>query len=173
MQNRGATKTAKEKPKGFTTALQTLATTRIQLSLSQMSRPPVSLLEPPLTANLISKVQRETLGLCGGSFYASLFETLLANHVTTVESPESLRQAIAGFAMRNGAEWLAQDFSLLTLLQKHTGRSLTMEEYNDWWQEKRNEEPFAHVPFVMAASMMLNTQQCRILHLQQAPHREL
>jgi len=114
--------------------------------------------ESPIIATLLSKVECRSLCPQGGSLYTSLFETLLANNLVTVEGPESLRQKIADFAIINGAETTTQGDSLLRALQYHTDRNLTMEEYNDWWQEKRSEPPLAHIPFLIAASRMLNTQ---------------
>jgi len=159
MKKRGATKTTNEKPKGFTTALQHYATTRNQeLSLSRLALPVCDFSKSPIIATLLSKVECRSLCPQGGSFYTSLFETLLANNLVTVEGPESLRQKIADFAIINGAETTTQGDSLLRALQYHTDRNLTMEEYNDWWQEKRSEPPLAHIPFLIAASRMLNTQ---------------
>jgi hypothetical protein len=157
MQKRGATNTANGRAV-FTTALNQLVE-KINQALHQIqSRPVLNLTDYSLTATLLSKVTCELVGHRGGSFYASLFETLVANFITTEDSPESLRQAIAGFAMSNGDTQIAQDFSLLNLLEKHLACSLTMEDYLNWWQDKRHEEPLAHIPFVIVASCMLNTQ---------------
>jgi len=160
MDKRGAIKTATKKSTGFSSALQYLAKRNLQEAQASRirSQPVYKFNADPFKAILISKKEWERHGPSGGSFFSSLLETLAENNLETETGPESLRQAIAWFAIRNGSEWIAQDFSLLTLLQKHTGRHLTMEDYTEWWQEKRNDEPLAHIPFVMAASLMLNTQ---------------
>lgn len=157
MQKRGATKTTNGRAV-FTTALQQLAANRNQELSIIRSRPVFNFTDSFVSSTLLSKVQCELVGHRGGSLYASLFEALVANCVTTESSPESLRQAIAGFAMINGNRQIGQDLSLLNLLEKHVAGSLAMDDYLNWWQEKRHDEPLAHIPFIIAASCMLNAQ---------------
>jgi hypothetical protein len=151
MQKRGVTKTAKGKPTGFSNALQ-LAKRKKEFS-GIRSKPVFKSTDAPLTATSFLKEQLMLNGPPGGSFFCSLFETLLANHVLTETHPESLRQAIASFALINGSEYIAQDFSFLNLLQEYTGKILTMQEYIDWWHDRANDEPRAYIPFVYGCSM--------------------
>jgi hypothetical protein len=149
MQRRGAIKAANEKPKGFITALQKNATTRNQdLSQSRTARPVFCFTESTLTAILISKENCELRGSRSGSFYASLLETLLADRIVTEDSPEFLRQQIAGFAMANGAEQTSQGYSLLNLC------SITLAGISPWKStldggKKKETNPAVHTFFFL------------------------